>query len=115
MKSPFSWQEKMPKSVVARFAGAYHDNKRRAARERLLTEQAKQVTFTDAANEYLRSKTVEFRSKKHRNDWISSLKWMAFPLLAIRSHSKSRYSTSRSSLSRFGRSAPRRAHAFANE
>ncbi|MCL7744251.1 integrase arm-type DNA-binding domain-containing protein [Guyparkeria hydrothermalis] len=54
---------------------------RRAAKERLLAEQAKEVTFAEASRQYHRSKSVEFKSRKHSNDWISSLEREAFPVI----------------------------------
>lgn len=54
---------------------------RRAARARLIAEQAKAITFEEAARRAHGAKELGFRNVKHRADWISSLERYAFPLV----------------------------------
>jgi len=52
---------------------------RRTAKAALIEDQAKQITFKEAARRCHQSKVHEFRSVKHGNDWIRSLEMHAFP------------------------------------
>lgn len=52
---------------------------KREARQRLRDEQAKQVTFRDAAKQCHAKMAPEFRSKKHAYNWLRSLEVYAFP------------------------------------
>jgi len=54
---------------------------RQVARAAHVAAQAKRVTFREAAERYHQDKAGEFRSVKHRNDWLSSLERHAFPHL----------------------------------
>lgn len=54
---------------------------RQAAKAAHVAAQAKRVTFREAAERYHQDKAGEFRSVKHRNDWLSSLERHAFPHL----------------------------------
>jgi integrase len=54
---------------------------REQARRALETEQARRVTFEDAAKRCHAAKSPEFRSDKHRSDWINSLRIHAFPVI----------------------------------
>ncbi|ORE86036.1 phage integrase [Oceanococcus atlanticus] len=51
---------------------------RQKARQALMQEQAKRMTFADAARAKHEAKKDEFRNSKHRADWISSLERHAF-------------------------------------
>lgn len=51
---------------------------RRAARQALAAAQAKHLTFAEAARRCHTAKESEFRSEKHRKDWLSSLERHAF-------------------------------------
>ncbi|MFO7582918.1 tyrosine-type recombinase/integrase [Guyparkeria sp.] len=52
---------------------------RKKARDRLIAERLSRMTFSDAVTRYHKSKAVEFKSAKHRRDWISSLERYAVP------------------------------------
>ena len=52
---------------------------RRAVRAAHVAAQAKRLTFREAAEQFHQDKAGEFRSVKHRNDWLSSLERHAFP------------------------------------
>lgn len=52
---------------------------RRAAREALIAAQAKEMTFSQAAKKCHEAKRHEFKSAKHRADWINSLSTHVFP------------------------------------
>ena len=54
---------------------------RRAAEDARRAAEAKRLTFADAAARYHKAKATEFRSAKHRRDWISSLETHAIPLI----------------------------------
>ena len=54
---------------------------RQAARAALLAEQAKAVTFRQAAETFLRSKTREFRIAKHAAQWRTTLASYAYPMI----------------------------------
>lgn len=54
---------------------------RRAAKEALKKAQAKALTFDEAARRCHESKAHEFRSTKHRQDWINSLERYANPVV----------------------------------
>lgn len=54
---------------------------RQAARAAHVAAQAKRLTFREASEQYHQDKAGEFRSVKHRNDWLSSLERHAFPHL----------------------------------
>ena len=51
---------------------------RKAARNALMTAQAKDLSFKDAAIKCHQSKASEYRNAKHRQDWIRSLELYAF-------------------------------------
>jgi integrase len=51
---------------------------RKAAAASLRAAQAKVMTFKEAATRFHESKQTEFRNRKHRNDWLSSLRRYAF-------------------------------------
>lgn len=54
---------------------------RRAAQDGLRAAQAKRLTFDQAATQCHRTKVVEFRNAKHRQDWIRSLETYASPVI----------------------------------
>lgn len=54
---------------------------RRVAQATLRAEQAKAITFEQAARKCHAAKAAAFRNHKHRNDWISSLQRHAFQVL----------------------------------
>lgn len=54
---------------------------RKAAKRALAASQLKAITFREAALRCHAARSAEFRSTKHRNDWINSLEIHAFPLL----------------------------------
>lgn len=54
---------------------------RKAAQARLRAEQAKVITFDEAASRCHQAKAHEFRNAKHKADWISSLNRYASPLI----------------------------------
>lgn len=54
---------------------------RRAARARLMADQAKALTFQDAARKCHHIKAQGFRNAKHRKDWISSIERYANPVI----------------------------------
>lgn len=54
---------------------------RKAARVALIAAQAKVMSFKQAAIKCHASKEKEFRNRKHRADWISSLERHAFPII----------------------------------
>jgi integrase len=54
---------------------------RRAAKAALISEQAKALTFQQAAEACHRAKSPEFRNAKHAEQWISSLRRYAFPVI----------------------------------
>lgn len=54
---------------------------RKAARAALMADQAKAVTFEQAAYDCHKVKRQEFRNTKHAEQWLSTLKAYAFPLL----------------------------------
>lgn len=54
---------------------------REAARQELIAEQAKDVTFAQAARMAHESKKAGFRNIKHRADWISSIQRYAIPAI----------------------------------
>lgn len=54
---------------------------RRAAKDALKASQAKRITFAAAAKQCHRAKATEFRSAKHRQDWIRSLELYAVPVI----------------------------------
>lgn len=54
---------------------------KRAARVALMAAQAKEMTFSEAAQHCHAAKTPEFRNEKHKKDWISSLERYAFPII----------------------------------
>jgi len=55
---------------------------RKKARKVLLVSQEKSLTFSEAAHRCHAARETEFRSQKHRNDWINSLTHHAFPWIA---------------------------------
>ena len=48
-------------------------------RAALAAQRAKQITFSDAAEQYLKIKTTEFKNAKHAAQWSSTLKRYAYP------------------------------------
>lgn len=52
---------------------------RRARRNALIQEQAREMTFREAAKACHAAKASEFRNPKHRRQWISTLEHYAFP------------------------------------
>lgn len=54
------------------------------ARSRLVTEQLRQITFSDAAALCHSAKSTEFRNEKHKKDWINALERHAFPVIGKR-------------------------------
>jgi integrase len=54
---------------------------RKARRDALLAEQAKGVTFEQAARQCHRVRVEDFSNAKHRKDWLSSLERLAFPMI----------------------------------
>lgn len=54
---------------------------RRAAQHALRAAQVKELTFTQAAKQCHDAKRHEYRSEKHRKDWISSLERHALPVI----------------------------------
>jgi len=54
---------------------------RRAAKDALKAEQAKALTFDQAARLCHQSKAAEFRNAKHRSDWINSITTHVSPTL----------------------------------
>jgi integrase len=57
---------------------------REEARQRLIEQQRREITFEDAARSCHRAKQAEFRSNKHAKDWISALERHAFPAIGSR-------------------------------
>lgn len=54
---------------------------RRELRSQLLAQQAREVTFADAAAEVIKNKQAEASNPKHAAQWASTLKTYAFPVL----------------------------------
>ncbi|MFO7593449.1 MAG: integrase arm-type DNA-binding domain-containing protein [Pseudomonadota bacterium] len=54
---------------------------RRAARDALRAEQAKRLTFDDAAKQFLARKSSEFKNAKHAAQWGSTLETYASPII----------------------------------
>lgn len=54
---------------------------RQAARAALIADQAKKLTFTEAAAQCHTTKTPGFRNRKHGADWINSLTRYADPII----------------------------------
>lgn len=54
---------------------------RRAAKQALMSAQARHLTFAEAARRCHKAREQEFRSAKHRTDWLSSLERHAFPFI----------------------------------
>lgn len=54
---------------------------RLAARSQLLAQQAREMTFADAAAEVIKNKQAEASNPKHAQQWASTLKTYAFPTL----------------------------------
>lgn len=54
---------------------------RKALRDALIADQAKAVTFAEAARRCHAVRASEFRNVKHRADWLSSLERYVFPTL----------------------------------
>ncbi len=54
---------------------------RKLARERLIAEQAKAISFRECAEGCHGVKAKEFRSDKYSQDWINSLKTHVFPVI----------------------------------
>lgn len=62
-------------------AGKDPISERRAAKAALKLAQAKELTFAQAATRCHAGKSAEFKSAKHRQDWINSLERYAFPII----------------------------------
>ncbi|MCK8514884.1 integrase arm-type DNA-binding domain-containing protein [Methylonatrum kenyense] len=58
---------------------------RKAAQDALKAAQEQFLTFEAAARRYHKIKAPEFKSEKHRQDWIKSLEMYAFPYVGERS------------------------------
>lgn len=70
------------RSVKARIReGIDPIEERRAARRTIRAEQAKRLTFAEAARRKHAAIEDEFRNEKHRKDWLSSLERHAFPVI----------------------------------
>jgi integrase len=54
---------------------------RKAARGALMAAQAKGVSFDECAQQFIKSKTVEFSNPKHAAQWTSTLRDYASPLI----------------------------------
>jgi integrase len=54
---------------------------RAAQRRELQAEQAKRITFSDAAVKYHKMREAEFSNKKHYAQWISTLETYAYPVI----------------------------------
>ena len=54
---------------------------RRAARSALIAEQAKALTFEEAAERFMDAKEAEWRNAKHRQQWRNTLKTYAYPVI----------------------------------
>lgn len=54
---------------------------RKRAREALVTEQARRLTFKDAAAGFLKRKETEFRNPKHAAQWRATLETYSFPVI----------------------------------
>ena len=54
---------------------------RKAARQALIADQARQLTFSEAAAQCHAKKTPEFRNRKHASDWINSITRYAEPVI----------------------------------
>lgn len=54
---------------------------RRAARTALIAADGKAITFKEAAEKFLTSKTVEFKNAKHAAQWGSTLETYAYPVI----------------------------------
>lgn len=65
------------------FQGIDPADERQRAREALMAEQARRLTFSDAARRYLKRKRQEFRNEKHAAQWQSTLEQYAFPTLGL--------------------------------
>lgn len=63
------------------WAGGDPVAERKAAKRALKSEQAKHITFRQAALRCHAAKQTEFRNEKHRGEWISTLENHAFPTL----------------------------------
>jgi integrase len=54
---------------------------KRAATERKKVEDARAITFTEAATKYIAAHEASWRNEKHRAQWKSSLQTYAFPII----------------------------------
>jgi integrase len=54
---------------------------RQARKARMISAQAKKLTFAEAARLYHEKKVLELRNEKHKKDWISSLERHAMPII----------------------------------
>lgn len=54
------------------------------ARQQLIEVDARRLTFEEAARRCHAARAAEFRSDKHRQDWINSLVMHAFPIIGAR-------------------------------
>jgi integrase len=77
------------REMAKEFRAAVRDGRdpvaeKEAARQALIEEQQRSITFEEAARACHRSKQAEFRSRKHAKDWISALERHAFPTIGAR-------------------------------
>lgn len=75
---------KRAREIAAEFRAAVRDGydpmaDRETRRRDLREAQARAITFSEAARRFHLAKSVEYRSEKHRADWINSLAMHAFP------------------------------------
>jgi integrase len=57
---------------------------RREARNKLLAEQASEITFRECAEGLIKAKSPEWKNDKHRDQWSSTLKTYAYPVIGNR-------------------------------
>jgi integrase len=62
-------------------AGIDPIEQRKAARASLIVQQKRGLTFDDAVQKYLATKTAEFRNEKHKKQWRSTLDTYAAPAI----------------------------------
>ncbi len=54
---------------------------RRTNRQALIAEQARQITFREAAGRFIAYKSLEFKNSKHVAQWTSTLEKYAYPVI----------------------------------
>lgn len=54
---------------------------RKRLQESLASEQARRMTFSDAAGRFLKRKQIEFRNPKHAAQWRATLETYAYPVI----------------------------------